>query len=175
MRVGRGVRATVGRGADDPLVHARGSARTIFSASSAVPNVVTARKYDVRCSRPHGSPSKPEWSITPAIASGCSDCISSARIPPTNIDASPCTCRIGAPVLEPARPVGAVDPLAAPRTLGAGDPCEEPVAHVPADVGDDGETGYSGHAFEYAGPYPVRAVTMRCMTSTRGPGEAGPG
>ena len=51
----------------------------------------------MRCSRPQGSPSKPEWSITPAIASGCRDCSSSARIPPTNIDASPCTCWIGEP------------------------------------------------------------------------------
>src|SRR6476469_3335442 len=29
------------------------------------------------------------------MASGCSDCRSSARSPPTNIDASPCTRRIG--------------------------------------------------------------------------------
>ena len=50
----------------------------------------------MRWSRPQGSPSKPEWSITPAIARGCSDWSSRARMPPTNIEASPCTRRMAA-------------------------------------------------------------------------------
>src|SRR5215831_3544442 len=54
-----------------------------------------ARKWLVRCRRPHGSPRYPECPATAAIASGCSDCSSSALIPPTNIDASACTCRTG--------------------------------------------------------------------------------
>ena len=68
---------------------------TAASASSAVPNVVRARNAEVRCSRPQGSDRYPECPATPAIASGCSDWRSSARIPPTNIDASSCTRQTG--------------------------------------------------------------------------------
>ena len=56
--------------------------------------------------------------MTPAIASGCSDCSSRARMPPTNIDASPCTWRIRASSLEPAWPDGAVDAVAAAGPSG---------------------------------------------------------
>ena len=66
-------------------------------ASSSTPNVVTARKVLVRCSRPHMSPRKPECSETARIAAGCRVCSSSARSPPTNIEASPCTRVIGLP------------------------------------------------------------------------------
>ena len=58
------------------------------SASEIVPYVVVARNRLVRCSRPHGSPRKPECSLTPSMATGCSDCSSNARIPPTNIEVS---------------------------------------------------------------------------------------
>ena len=77
---------------------------TAASASSAVPNVVRARNAEVRCSRPHGSDRYPECPATPAIASGCSDCSSSARIPPTNIDASSCTRQIGSVSLNHREP-----------------------------------------------------------------------
>src|SRR4051794_4580548 len=43
------------------------------------------------------SPRKPECSETARIATGCSVWSSSARSPPTNIDASPCTRVIGLP------------------------------------------------------------------------------
>ena len=113
-------------------------AATIFSASAAVPKVVTARKYDVRWSRPHGSPSKPEWSMTPAIASGCSDCSSRARMPPTNIEASPCTWRIRASSSNQRGPDGPVDALAAAGSLGPGHPREEPLAEGGAEVAERG-------------------------------------
>ena len=65
------------------------------SASAMVPYVVVARNRLVRCSRPHGSPRKPECWLTPSMATGCSDWSSSARMPPTNIAVSACTRQIG--------------------------------------------------------------------------------
>ena len=70
-------------------------AAIIRSAAGMLPYVVVARKALVRCSRPHGSPRKPECWLTAAMARGCSDCSSRARMPPTNIDASACTRQIG--------------------------------------------------------------------------------
>ena len=46
---------------------------------------------------PTDRPCNPEWAATPAMASGWRDCNSSARIPPTNIEASACTVQIGSP------------------------------------------------------------------------------
>ncbi len=64
---------------------------TACSAWSTGPNVVWARNVAVRCRRPHGSLRYPECAATAAMARGCNDWSSRARIPPTNIDASPCT------------------------------------------------------------------------------------
>ena len=49
----------------------------------------------VRWSRPHGSLRKPECSLTPSMATGCSDWSSRARMPPMNIDVSACTRQMG--------------------------------------------------------------------------------
>ena len=62
---------------------------------NVVGSVVAAMNVAVFCSRPHGFDLYPEWSATACITCGCRDCRSSARTPPTNIDASPCTRPIG--------------------------------------------------------------------------------
>ncbi|KKJ07268.1 hypothetical protein XF14_09815 [Burkholderia gladioli] len=62
------------------------------SASAWLPKVVPATKVAVRRSRPRMSVRKLEWSQTPASASGCRACSSSAAMPPAIIEVkSPCT------------------------------------------------------------------------------------
>ena len=97
VRVGGGVRRAVGQLADDPLVDPADDVDRLLRVLGSRPKVVAARKVLVRWSRPHMSPRKPECSETARIAAGCSDWSSSARMPPTNIDASPCTRVIGLP------------------------------------------------------------------------------
>ena len=96
-------------------------------------------------SRPHGSPSKPEWSMTPAIASGCSDCSSRARMPPTNIDASPCTWRIGA---SSSNQRGPTAPWMRSRRRGPSGPATRANSLSPrlrAEVAERGGDGIRGH------------------------------
>ena len=69
----------------------RRTAEQAASASSACPKVVTAKKVLVRARRPSMSPRKPLCSETARIAAGCRVCSSRARMPPTNMLASPCT------------------------------------------------------------------------------------
>src|SRR3954452_8923582 len=66
-------------------------------ACSAVPNVVTARNRLVRASLPQMSPGQPECAATAVIAAGWRIWRSTARRPPTYMEASPWTRVIGLP------------------------------------------------------------------------------
>ena len=104
---------------------------------------MTARKWLVRASRPHGSPRNPECWSTPAIASGCSDCSSSALSPPTNIEASPWTRAIGLSGGNQ-RSSALAQPLADLGAVGSGDALEDRRAERAPDVADDVD-GSDGH------------------------------
>ena len=124
-----------------------------------------------RCRRPHGSLRKPEWSATPAIASGCIVCNRRARRPPMNIDASACTWRIGRPVLEPPRPVGRRAPPPG-GCVGAGDAGPDRVAEgavrsasatfVMGPSSRGGPTGRRGAT----GTLPERWPSPNCRSAT---------
>ena len=141
MRVGGGVRRPVRHRAGDPLVDPRGPRRPPARASSATPNVVTARNG--------AGPVQPAPHVA-AEARVLRDRAHRDRVQRLEQQrAQPADEHRRVAVhagdrasgLEPARPVAEVDPLAVPRAVRTGDAEEQRLAQPTAQVGE-----HRGHA-----------------------------
>ena len=130
MRVGCRVRPAVRRGPGDPFVDGPDPRDRLLRVAGPA-----ERGHGQEVAGPlqssHGSPRYPECPATAAIASGCSDCSSSARRPPTNIAESPCTRRIGRSPANQRSP-GAWISARRSRPSRPGDPLKDRCPDMPA-------------------------------------------